>query len=99
MKGKIIVDPSVDHIIAINQFWKKSFDHQLHLFCMKYVNKEARFAGYSMAIEAFARMNGIDIDQDISFDGLKKAEYRFRTKTKLTSISQIIKGNIGSSLS
>lgn len=80
-KNEIVTDPSLDHIIVINRYLKDHFDKQLNFFCAHYINPERLgSAGYKCAIESFARMNNISLEEDITFEALKKAEYRFRKK-------------------
>ncbi len=80
-KNKLVLDPSLDHIIVINRYLKNYFNVQLNIFCSQYINSHRRrYAGYKIAIETFARMNNISLEEDITFEALKKSEYRFRKK-------------------
>lgn len=77
-KNKIITDLSITHIFVINEFLKKQFNQQLYHFCNSYINPKAGLQGYCKAIDTFARMHNISIEEDISFEALKKSEYRYR---------------------
>lgn len=71
---------TTDHIIQINAFLEEDFKERLQLFVAKTANWQARRSGIDQAIEAFANHYGIIIDDEITFDGLKKMEYRARTQ-------------------
>ncbi len=67
-----------DKIIAINRFLESQFEIDLHAHCS--LNKERRDwrPGIDKAIRSFADQYRIDLDVDITFDALKKKEYRYR---------------------
>jgi hypothetical protein len=69
-----------DAIIQINRFFENSFEETLYQFVRYHLIDDSRFPGYDAALYKFANAYGIEIDEDISFDGLKKMEYRFRKK-------------------
>ena len=70
---------TTDHIIQINAFLEEDFKERLQLFVAKTANWEARRSGIDQAIEAFAAYYSIQLEEEITFDGLKKMEYRART--------------------
>jgi hypothetical protein len=77
-----------DKAIVINRYFETQFEEDLHRYCFSYVNPVLRDriykgkggCGYEKAITEFAEMYGIELDVDISFECLKKSEYRFRKK-------------------
>jgi len=69
---------NMNQAIQVNRFFEELFDLYLYVFCKKNVNESKRVAGYDKSILAFADLYGIEIDVDISFEGLKKKEYRYR---------------------
>lgn len=71
-----------DHIIQFNRFFEEHFDLDLHLHVERNVKKNTRYAGYKQAIESFAVEYNICLEETISFEGLKKMEYRYREKIK-----------------
>jgi hypothetical protein len=71
---------STDHVLAVNQFLENDFEERLYFYCQRQANWQKRRAGIDAAIESFADFYGIQLDEEITFDGLKKMEYRFRKK-------------------
>lgn len=69
-----------DHIIQFNRFFDNMFDHDLYLFVKRNINSQSRYAGYKQSIESFAEKNCIELETTITFEALKKREYRYRTK-------------------
>lgn len=70
-----------DKIIAINRYFEDVFIDDLYRFCLERTKGSSGWRpGIDAAIEEFARAFNIIIDTDISFDALKKAEYRHRKK-------------------
>jgi hypothetical protein len=70
-----------DKAISINSFIEKTFTEHLYNWCFVHTKKEVRFKGYDDQIRSFAAHHNIVLDddnQDISFDALKKKEYRYR---------------------
>lgn len=63
--------------IMLNRYFETKFEEDLSRFIDNFT---VRGGKYKMAIRAFAENYGIEIDVDISFEGLKKMEYRFRKK-------------------
>lgn len=51
------------------------------------------YQGYKEAIEGFCTKMGIDLEYDISYEGLKKMEYRYRTK-KDSPQTEVKKGSL-----
>jgi hypothetical protein len=71
-----------DGIVLINQFLEEWFERALIKFMDSAVKKEGRYKGYRDAYYAFASAYGIDLEEDITLDGLKQMEYRLRKKPK-----------------
>lgn len=71
-----------DHILQINSFIEQDFIDRLAIFTWSQINTERRRSGYTEAIERFAHFYNIEISEDITFDGLKKMEYRRRISGK-----------------
>lgn len=69
-----------DHIIAINQYLEEEFKERLFFHCQLAANWQRRRAGIDNAIQSFSTFYNIPIDTAISFDALKKIEYRYRQK-------------------
>lgn len=78
-----------EHIIQVNTFLENDFADRLSVFVWSQMNHQARYKGINEAIEQFARHYNIIIDTDISFEGLKKMEYRRRkdVEKSLTTLS------------
>ena len=77
---------SKDKAIVMNRFFEAQFEEDLHRHCYQSVDpslRERRYkgrggCGYEKAITEFAERYGIELDVDITFECLKKSEYRFR---------------------
>ena len=82
---------SKEKVIAINRFWEALFEEELHMFCQKNI-VPGRYSGYDKALDKFADLYKIDFDVDITFDALKKMEYRFRKKLELNSSVNVPSG-------
>lgn len=73
---------SLDHIIMINRFLEIDFSNELVRHCRYITKGENRYLSYKEAYEAFLEKHHIDIEDDITFDALKKMEYRSRKKSE-----------------
>lgn len=82
---------TTDHIIQINAFLEEDFKERLQLFVAKTANWDQRRSGIDQAIEAFALYYNIILDEEISFDGLKKMEYRARMAPDKSSFPTRVK--------
>lgn len=71
---------SDDAIIQLNRFFETMFENDLYEFCKRHIDPTCRRAGYDKAITMFADQYAIDLDSDISFEALKKTEFRMRKK-------------------
>jgi hypothetical protein len=67
-----------DQVIQINRYFEQSFKEALYIHCTHRVNHQKRVKGYDDAIFEFAELYKIAIGQDVTFDCLKKMEYRKR---------------------
>ena len=71
---------SNDKIIAINRYIENSFVEDLHRYCKYHIKETGWRPGINKAIEAFAESYGIELEKDISYEALKKAEYRYKKR-------------------
>lgn len=80
---------SDEHIIQVNTFLENDFADRLAVYVWSQTNHNTRYRGINEAIISFADHLGIVIDEDITFDGLKKMEYRKRKELEksLTTLS------------
>lgn len=70
-----------DNIVLINRYLEELFEQELHRFINQYIQSaEGRYKGYKEAYFSFAELYNIVLEEDITFDGLKKLEYRNRKK-------------------
>ena len=69
---------TIDQVIQMNRFFDNYFEQILYIFCAAKINRNQRHVGYDDAIFEFADIHEIAIGQDVSFDCLKKNEYRYR---------------------
>jgi hypothetical protein len=77
------------NIVRINRYFENRFEND---FCYA-VSLAVSIARQERkkAIEAFAVTHGIDVEYDITFDALKKMEYRFR-KEKEKNSKKVLNG-------
>ncbi|HYC27334.1 MAG TPA: hypothetical protein VEB42_00945 [Chitinophagaceae bacterium] len=72
---------SDDGILHINAYLQDVFERAVCDFIKRYTgNKLGRYKGYKAGIEDFAKLYNIDLEEDLTYDGLQKLEYRFRKK-------------------
>jgi hypothetical protein len=73
--------------ILLNRYFENKFEEDLstHVLMM---DTEGH-GKYKKAIESFAKLYNIEIDEDITFDGLKQMEYRFRKKNIKKSLCRL----------
>lgn len=69
-----------DKVIAINRFFEDCFIEDLYRYCKDNKKNTAWRPGIDKAIYAFAEVYNIEVETDISFEALKKAEWRHRMK-------------------
>lgn len=83
-----IKEPTPHHIIRINRYFENMFEKDLH----GVVHRASTWLNIprQTAIEYFAENHGIELEKDITFEGLKKMEYRFRMQTPGAKITQKI---------
>ncbi len=75
-------DISDNHIITLNKLFENRFEEDLWRFCMA-MNLRKRET--KDAIEDFCCVYNISIDDDITFEALKKKEWRFRKKMEISA--------------
>lgn len=69
---------TIDQAIQINRYYENLFEECLYIFCARRINPHKREKGYFNAIYEFAELNNIAIGKDVSYECLKKIEYRYR---------------------
>ena len=94
MRREYALNISDLHIITLNKLFEEKFELDFHNFCLMYVLHGKQI---KIAIEDFCTANKIEIDQHISYDALKKKEYRYRLEnakklSKFTSPLATLKG-------
>lgn len=72
------IDPA--KVIVINRYFSAQFEEDVHRFCLQNITSNGKRPGYDRALEKFAEMFDIEFDVDITFEALKKMEYRYRKK-------------------
>jgi hypothetical protein len=72
------IDLTDDHIIQINRFFDQTFQENLYHFVQRNTDADARVKGIDKAIEKFAEQYGILLQHHVTFENLKKMEWRFR---------------------
>jgi len=84
------LSPSV--IVRLNNFFENQFREELHRYVQALTDTGETV---KEAIEKFAEKYGIELDEDVSFDCLKKMEYRDRIAVKTASqIPDAVKADI-----
>lgn len=69
-----------DHILAINRLMENQFNDDLYRWMLHKSNPgDVRVKGYNKAMRSFMHYYCLEEDVDITFEALKKAEYRRRT--------------------
>lgn len=76
------VQPRPGTVGAINQVLNDYFSLELSYFVHTWLKNDGRYKGFKSAIHEFCKMHNIVIDEDISFDALKKLEFRNRYRRK-----------------
>lgn len=66
--------------IVINRHFEAHFEEELYAFCQKEITSHRKYPRYDLAYERFAEKYGIEFDVDITYEAIKKMEYRFRKK-------------------
>lgn len=64
-------------VVALNKLLEKFFEKELAMYCKVHTKHKVE---RKTAIEDFCKDNGIDIEYDITFENLKKTEFRYRQK-------------------
>lgn len=72
---------TLDQVIQLNRFFEKFFFEKFFLFVHYRLDKNKRKMGVQDAIYDFCNYYDIDLEREISYDALKKAEYRHRNKS------------------
>lgn len=71
---------SPDGILLINRFLESLFERALVKFMNENTSADGRYKGFKEAYVAFAKLYSIDLEEDITLDGLKQMDYRLRKK-------------------
>jgi hypothetical protein len=70
-----------DHqVIQVNRYFEQLFEEQLFFYVQRNVDTTKRYSGYEIAIENFASFYGIELNDHVSYDCLRKIEYRYRKR-------------------
>lgn len=69
-----------DGIVLINRFLEEWFERALIKFMNDHTRKDGRYRGFKEAYFAFADLYNVEIEKDITLEGLKKMDYRLRRK-------------------
>ena len=67
----------VAKVLVINRYFGNQFEEDLYHFCQRNITP-GRYAGYDRALDLFAKRYDIEFEEDITFEALKKMEYRYR---------------------
>ena len=78
---------SIHTAILLNRYFENKFEEELSRFV--HSRNTEGWGKYKKAIEDFAAFYNIEIEEDISFDGLKKMEYRHRKKNIENSLCRL----------
>jgi hypothetical protein len=78
---------SVHTSILLNRYFENRFEEDF----VRYIQLVdlGGWGKYKKAIEGFAKLYNIEMEEDISFDGLKKMEYRQRKKNLEISLRRL----------
>lgn len=71
---------SFDGVVLINRFLEDSFERALRKFIDENT-APGRYKGYKRAYQAFADHYDINLEYDITYDGLKQMDFRSRKKS------------------
>lgn len=74
-KGRYGFDINERHILTLNKFYEAIFEEKLYQFCAMHSIGRVEIKD---SLEEFCRLHGIEIDEDITWEALKKKEYRYR---------------------
>lgn len=69
-------------IVLINRFLEDIFERALTKFIHDNIKAGGRYKGFKEAYFAFADMYNIELEEDITYDGLKKIDFRYRKSLK-----------------
>lgn len=78
-------------VIRLNRYFENQFENEMH----QVVHRACTWLNIprQIAIEYFAKNHGIQLERDISFEGLKKMEYRYRiAHTQPKIVENIVHG-------
>jgi len=83
--------------IVINRYFEVQFEEDLYRYCLHNTDPVSRNlnykgrggCGYDKAIINFASQYNLEIDVDITFESMKKNEYRFRKKIESLSCGNV----------
>lgn len=78
---------SIYTCILLNRYFENKFEEDLSRY-VDMQDTEGR-GKYKAAIEAFAYQYNVEIEEDISFDALKKMEYRARKKNEENNLRRL----------
>lgn len=76
---------SKDKIIAINRHIENEFIRELSFFCKTNLKNRAWRPGIKEAIYSFCEKYSIEVEEDVTYEALKKAEFRYRERQEKKS--------------
>lgn len=79
------VDLTDDQIIQINRYFDAEFEESLYFHVQRRLKDVGRYKGYDEAIIDFCAYYGISLEEDATFEALKKCEYRFRKEANISA--------------
>jgi hypothetical protein len=79
---------SSDAVIAVNRYFENEFAEELYRYCRDNIKDRNWRPGIHQAIHSFAEIYGIEVDIDISFEALKKCEWRYRKREEEKQMSR-----------
>lgn len=82
---------SRDKIIAINRYIENEFIRELSHYCKTNLKSRSWRPGYKDAIYSFCEKYDIEVEEDVTFEALKKAESRYRERKEKKSQSFLTK--------
>lgn len=82
-----------EHVISLNKLFEERFDEDLYRFCFAY-----QLSGREKkeAIEMFCNAYGLEFDVDVTYESLRKKEWRFskNIETSFPQVSQTKAANV-----
>jgi hypothetical protein len=87
---KIGTSVSPHGIMFINRFLEGLFEQALNKHVRETIRRNGRYKGFKEAYYSFAELYNIELDEDITYEGLQKMDYRFREKRMKNIFSTLV---------